>query len=75
MIRKTVAIDEKTINELVRYAKRESRDFSSALRHALKIGLLGLDNPELTVHEIKDIIEAQVDYKTGRISELNPEKL
>ncbi len=75
MIRKTVAIDEKTINELVRYAKREQKDFSSSLRYALKIGLLGLDNPELTVAEIKDIIEAQVDNKTGRISELNPEDL
>ena len=75
MIRKTVAIDEKTINELVRYAKREQKDFSSSLRYALKIGLLGLDNPELTVAEIKDVIEAQVDNKTGRISELNPEDL
>ncbi len=46
-----------------------------ALRYALKIGLLALDNPELTVKEIKDILEAQVDYETGRISELNPEKL
>jgi len=75
MIRKTIAIDEKTINELVRYAKREESDFSSALRYALKIGLLALVNPELTVAEIKDIIEAQVDYEKGRISELKPEDL
>ncbi len=75
MIRKTVAINEKTINELARYAKREERDFSSTLRYALKIGLLALDNPELAGEEIKDIIEAQVDYETGRISELKPEDL
>jgi hypothetical protein len=75
MIRKTIAIDEKTINELVRYARKEASDFSSALRYALKIGLLALDNPELTVKEIKDIIEAQVDYETGRISELKSEEL
>ena len=75
MIRKTIAIDEKTVNELNHYAKREERGFSSALRYALKIGLLALDNPELTVEEIKDIIEAQVDYETGRITELNPEDL
>lgn len=75
MIRKTVEIDKKTIDELVRYAKKEARDFSSALRYALKIGLLALDNPELTAEEIKDIIEAQVDYETGRISELKPEDL
>jgi hypothetical protein len=75
MIRKTVAIDENTINELVRYARKEAIDFSSALRYALKIGLLALDNPELTVAEIKDTIEAHVDYETGRISELKPEVL
>ena len=46
MIRKTIAIDEKTIDELDHYAKKEAMDFSSALRHALKIGLLALDNPE-----------------------------
>ena len=66
---------EKTINELDHYAKKEARDFSSALRYALKIGLLALVNPELTVQEIKDIIEAQVDYETGRISELKSEDL
>jgi len=75
MIRKTVAIDEKTINELVRYAKNEARDFSSALRYVLKIGLHALNNPELTVEEIKDIIEAQADYETGRTSVLMPEDL
>ncbi len=75
MIRKTIAIDEETIDELDNYAKKEAMDFSSALRYALKIGLLALDNPELTVKEIKDIIKAQVDYETERISELNPEDL
>ncbi|GAI91893.1 unnamed protein product [marine sediment metagenome] len=66
---------KKTIDELDNYAKREERDFSSALRYTLKIGLLALDNPELTVQEIKDIIETQVDYEKGRISELKPEDL
>ncbi len=73
MIKKTIEIDEKTINELDNYAKKEARDFSSALRYALKIGLLALNNPELTVEEIKDIIEAKVDYDTGKISEIKPE--
>ena len=75
MIRKTIALDEKTIKELVRYANREKSDFSSALRYALKIGLIALNNPDLTVDEIKDIIEAQVDYQAGSISELNPKNL
>ena len=75
MIRKTVAMDEDLVNELDHYAKSEDRDFSSALRYALRIGLLALENPELTVEEIKDIIEAQVDYEMGRVSELNPKDI
>lgn len=73
MIRKTIELDEKTVDELYLLASREKRGFASALRYALKIGLLALNNPVLTVKEIKDVIEAQADYETGRISELNPE--
>ena len=72
MIRKTVAMDEDLVNELDHFAKSEKRDFSGALRYALRIGLLALENPELTVEEIKDIIEAQVDYEMGKVSELDP---
>ena len=72
MVRKTVAMDEDLVKELDHFAKSEERDFSSALRYALRIGLLALENQELTVEEIKDIIEAQVDYEMGRVAELNP---
>jgi len=72
MVRKTVAMDEGLVNELDHFAKSEDRDFSSALRYALRIGLLALENPELTVEEIKDIIEAQVDYEMGKMTELDP---
>ena len=41
----------------------------------LKIGLLALENPDLTADEIKDIIEAQVDYQTGRVTVINPEDI
>ncbi len=75
MVRKTVAMDEDLVSELDHFARSEERDFSSALRYALRIGLLALENPELTVGEIKDIIEAQVDYKMGRVAELNPEDI
>jgi metal-responsive CopG/Arc/MetJ family transcriptional regulator len=75
MVRKTVAMDEDLVNELDHFAKSEDRDFSSALRYALRIGLLALENPELTIEEIKDIIEAQVDYQMGRVSELNPKEI
>ena len=61
MVRKTVAMD----------ARKEQRDFSGAMRYALRIGLLAIANPELTVQEIKDILEAQVDYETGDVSELS----
>jgi metal-responsive CopG/Arc/MetJ family transcriptional regulator len=75
MIRRTITIDEKLVSDLDHFAKSEERDFSSALRYALKIGLLAIKNPELTIEEIKDIIEAQVDYETGRISEFKPKDL
>jgi len=75
MVRKTVAMDENLAKELDHFAKSEERDFSSALRYALKIGLLALENPDLTADEIKDIIEAQVDYQTGRVTVINPEDI
>lgn len=71
MVRKTVAIDEDLIKDLDIFARKEQRDFSSALRYALRIGLLAIENPELTVQEIKDIIAAMVDYEMGDVSELN----
>ena len=70
MVRKTVAIDDKLIRDLDIFARKEQRDFSSAMRYALRIGLLAIENPELTDHEIKDIIEAVVDYEMGNVSEL-----
>ena len=75
MVRKTVAIDEEMIKDLNLFARREDRDFSSALRYALRIGLLALENPDLTVGEIKDIIAARIDYETGSVSELKLEDL
>jgi hypothetical protein len=71
MIRKTVAMGEDLVRELEIFAKKEHRDFSSALRYALRIGLLAIENPELTVQEIKDILEAMVDYEMGNVSDLD----
>lgn len=71
MVRKTVAIDEELIKDLDLFARKEHRDFSSAMRYALRIGLLAIENPELTIQEIKDIIEAKVDYEMGNVSKLN----
>ena len=71
MIRKTIMIDEKLVNDLNLFARKEQRDLSSAMRYALRIGLLAIENPELTVQEIKDILEAMVDYEMGNFSELN----
>jgi hypothetical protein len=70
MVRKTVAMDEDLVKDLIVFAKKEHRDFSGALRYALRIGLLALENPDLTVQEIKDILEAMVDYEMGNVSEL-----
>jgi len=75
MIRKSIIMDKHLYYELDRFAKKEQRDFSNALRYTAKIGLIALDNPELTIEEIKDILEAQVDYEAGRISKLKLKEL
>ncbi|MGB3861627.1 MAG: hypothetical protein WBE11_14460 [Candidatus Aminicenantaceae bacterium] len=70
MVRKTIAMDEDLVKDLSVFAKKEHRDFSGALRYTLRIGLLALENLDLTVQEIKDILEAMVDYEMGDVSEL-----
>ncbi|MCX6574609.1 MAG: hypothetical protein NTX99_11570 [Candidatus Aminicenantes bacterium] len=72
MVRKTVVMDEKLASDLDLFAKKEARDFSGALRYAARIGLLAIENPELTVQEIKDILEAKAEYEEGRTTELDP---
>jgi hypothetical protein len=72
MVRKTVVMDEKLAKDLDLFAKKEARDFSGALRYAARIGLLAIENPELTVQEIKDILEAKAEYEEGRTTELDP---
>ncbi len=71
MVRKTIAIDEELLKDLDVFARKEHRDFSSAMRYTLRIGLLAIENPDLTVQEIKDILEAKVDYEMGNVSELD----
>ena len=71
MVRKTVAFDEELVRDLNILARKEQRDFSGATRYALRIGLLAIENPELTVEEIKNILEAKVDYEMGNVSALN----
>ena len=71
MVRKTIAIDEELLKDLDVFARKEHRDFSSAMRYALRIGLLAIENPDLTVKEIKDVLEAKVDYEMGNVSELD----
>ncbi len=75
MLRKTVNFDEELIKELKLYAKKEYRDFSSALRYALRVGLLALKNPELTAEEIIDILESKAELEEGMIEELEVENL
>jgi len=70
MVRKTVAMDEDLVKDLSVFAKKEHRDFSGALRYTLRIGLLALENSDLTVQEIKDVMEAMVDYEMGNVSDL-----
>ncbi|MBM4274824.1 MAG: hypothetical protein FJ134_10260 [Deltaproteobacteria bacterium] len=75
MIRKSLLLDEEMVRQIGILAKKEDRDFSSSLRHALRIGLLALQNPELTAAEIKDILEARAELEAGQIEELDLEDL
>jgi hypothetical protein len=72
MVRKTVVMDERLAQDIDLFAKKEARDFSGALRYAARIGLIAVENPDLTVQEIKDILEAQAEFEAGRVSELDP---
>ena len=75
MTRKTIVMDKHLLYEINRFAKREQRDFSNAVRYSARIGLIALDNPELTIAEIKDILEAQVDYESKSIADLNLDEI
>jgi len=75
MTRKTFAIDDELLQALNLFAKKDQRDFSSALRYALKIGLAAIENPELSIEEIKEVLEAKVDYRAGRVLALEFEKI
>jgi hypothetical protein len=68
-------MDKHLLYEVDRFARKEQRDFSNAVRYATRIGLIALDNPELTIGEIKDILEAQIDFESKNISKLNPDEL
>jgi len=72
MVRKTIVMDEKLAKDIDLFARKEARDFSGALRYAARIGLLAVENPDLTIQEIKDILEAKAEYEAGRTTELDP---
>lgn len=75
MLRKTVLLDNDLAQQITLLAKKEDRDFSGGLRHALRIGLLALQNPDLTAEEIEDILEAKVELETGLAHEVSIEDL
>lgn len=75
MLRKTIMLSDDLVKKVVLMSKKEDRDFSSSLRYALRIGLLAIENPELTAEEIKDIIEAKAEFDSGMVEELDIESL
>jgi len=71
MIRKTVMIEKDLANDIDLFARKEGRDFSGAMRYAARIGLLAIENPEFTIQEIKDILEAKAEFEKGKTTELD----
>ncbi len=74
LIRKTIIMEDTLKRDIERYALLEDRDFSGAMRYAAKIGLIALENPDLTIREIKDILEAKIDLEEGRTTDLKTGK-
>jgi len=75
MVRKTILIDDDIVQQLNLLAKKEDRDFSSSIRYTLRIGLIAIQNPELTAEEIEDILEAKAELEMGMVKELAIEDL
>ncbi len=75
MQRKTILLSEDLVKRVVLMSKKEDRDFSGSLRYALRIGLLAIENPELTAEEIKDILEAKAEVDAGMVEEMDIENL
>ncbi len=75
MVRKSLLLDEDMVRQIAIISQMEDRDFSSSLRHALRIGLLALQNPELTAAEIKDILEARAELVAGLVVVVDLEDL
>lgn len=75
MVRKTIVMDKHLLYEVNRFAEKDQRDFSNTVRYATRIGLIALENPDLTIGEIKDILEARLDAKSKRVSTLDPADL
>ena len=63
------------LNESGLFPKRRTVTSPAALRYALRIGLLAIENPELTAEEIKDILEARAELDAGMVEELDIENL
>jgi hypothetical protein len=75
MLRKTILLSEDIVKRVALISKKQDRDFSSSLRYALRIGLLAIENPELTAEEIKDVLEARAELDAGIVEELDIENL
>jgi hypothetical protein len=75
MIRKTILLNEDLVNQVLMLSKKEDRDFSSSLRYVLRVGLLAIQNPELSAEEIRDILEAKAELEAGMVEELVLESL
>jgi hypothetical protein len=71
MVRKTVMMDADLANNIDLFARKDSRDFSGALRYAARIGLLAIENPDLTIQEIKDVLEARAEFEKGKATEFD----
>lgn len=64
-----VNLDDKLVESARRQSKVLSRSVTKQLEHWAKIGHIAEDNPDLTYHQIVDILLGMEDYQQGNVEE------
>jgi hypothetical protein len=64
-----ISLDKELVNVARSYSAVESRTISKQIEHWAKIGRIAEENPDLTYHDVKEILLGYEDFKVGDISE------
>jgi hypothetical protein len=65
----TVNLDKEFVSVARSYSAVESRSVSKQIEHWATIGRIVEENPDLTYHDVKEILLGYEDFKDGNVSE------